>query len=168
MMTGLALERILLDGFLLSLGASIVIIGSLVVNPRIWLKDAPQVVKDKVPPLSADERRQANIAALLAMVLLFGILAYATANVMGAGASLVGVFVHIYLVFAIFNLVDLVLIDYLLIMVLKPSFILVPGVTMDELQQPFSYHFNGFLKGLVIGGVVSALVTAVAGLISLL
>jgi hypothetical protein len=68
-------------------------------------------------------------------------------------------------VFAVFNLVDLLVIDYLLLLVIKPAFLFIPGTAALSQAHGFGFHFKGFLKGLAIGGVLGAVVALLAALL---
>ena len=55
------------------------------------------------------------------------------------------------------NLVDLVVIDWLVLLVMRPRFLSrlsVPGLSYEETVGGYSYHFVAFLKGL---GVITVL-----------
>jgi hypothetical protein len=67
-------------------------------------------------------------------------------------------------VLMIFNLVDLLLIDYLLLTILKPAFM---HITF-EIEHPYTFHFQGFLKGCIILSVLSAIVAALVTGINIL
>jgi hypothetical protein len=44
-----ALTRVLIDGAILSAALSVVVLGSLYYNPRLWLHDYPKEIQAKVP-----------------------------------------------------------------------------------------------------------------------
>jgi hypothetical protein len=166
-MDGLSVAYILRDGLALSSGLLVLIAGALYFNPRIMLRSYPQAVQAQLPPLTASEKRQQMILALL--VWGFALLWLLFSNIQLAARSdqvtVVTYFLHTYLVFAVFNLVDLLVIDYLLLLVIRPAFLFIPGTAALSQAHGFGFHFKGFLKGLAFGSVLGAVVTLLAALI---
>ena len=64
------INRILLDGLILSVTASLFIFISLYVNPRIWLQDYPKEIQAKVPPKSKVEKRLSLIFGIPFLIVL--------------------------------------------------------------------------------------------------
>ena len=60
----LSVERMLLDGALLTLVMSALLLISFLVNPRIWLQDYPEALRKMVPPLTTMEKRQRLVFAV--------------------------------------------------------------------------------------------------------
>ena len=56
-MNMLPLTDILIYGLLMSIVTGVLILGSLYINPRIWLQDYPAEIRAKVPPNTPDEKR---------------------------------------------------------------------------------------------------------------
>jgi hypothetical protein len=71
-------------------------------------------------------------------------------------AAFLPLFLGTYLVFEIVNLFDLLVIDYLVLLVLKPKSLFIPGALALVQEQGYGFHFKGFLKGSVLGVVLSA------------
>lgn len=65
----------------------------------------------------------------------------------------------------IFNLVDLLLLDWLLFCFITPNFLIIPGTEGMQAYKDYGYHFRAFLigtvlsiaAGLVIVGIVSCI-----------
>ena len=65
----------------------------------------------------------------------------------------------------IFNLVDLLVLDWLLFCTITPGFMAIPGTEGDPAYKDYGFHFRAFLvgtllsivAGLVIGGIVMLL-----------
>jgi hypothetical protein len=158
---------ILLEGTALSAALTLIILGSLAWNPRMWHTRAPAAVQAQHPPLTDGEKRQQKLvaAALFGTVAL--VMLWSSARVQaqhGGEAPFVALFVSLLGVLMIFNLVDLLLIDYLLLTILKPSFM---HITF-EIEHPYAFHFRGFLKGCVILSVLSASAAALVAGINML
>jgi hypothetical protein len=154
--------RILRDGGLLSGAASIYLLVMMRFSPRLFLRHFPKEIRDIVPPRSKKERR---------MALLFGVplgLLFIGSTVVSAlvwRASAQGspswweLFAHVFGLFFVFNLVDLVILDWLIVCRFTPRWLVIPGTEHIVMPKEYLYHFKGFLMGTVvsvIGGIVIA------------
>lgn len=163
-MNGLLVSQIVIDGLILSIGLSAIILGGMTLNPRLMAQDYPPEIKTQISPLNAAEKKQQVVMALLFWVFALGLLGYSNAQLVARSGenAFVPLFINTYLVFEIANLFDLVVMDYLIIMILKPRFLFVPGVENLAQYNTFTYHFKGFLKGLMYGAVIGLVVAAVS------
>jgi hypothetical protein len=150
---------VLVDGTVLSIAVSIVILGSLAYNPRLWIGDAPEPVRRLAPPLSAAERRDRWVVAGLFLLTVVAVTAWSASRLIAReGTPSFGtLLIHFLGVFFLFNLVDLVVIDWLVLLGMRPRFLSrlsVPGLSYEETVGGYRYHFVAFLKGL---GVITVL-----------
>lgn len=168
-MQGLSLSQILIDGALLSTALSILIIGSLYYNPRLWLQDYPIEIRARVLPLSAAEKRQRAIVALLFFGVGIGTLVYSMANLRAANGGSVPfltAYLHSFGVLSIFNLFDAVVLDLILLTGFKPKFAVIPGAEgMEYLYHNWGMHAVNFLKGVVFCALFSLPVAALTALL---
>ncbi|MEP7189228.1 MAG: hypothetical protein ABI901_08570, partial [Roseiflexaceae bacterium] len=67
-------------------------------------------------------------------------------------------FINAYTEYVLFGLFDLLVIDYLVLMRMRPRFAALPGTDDVEYANDFMYHFNGFLKGLGFGMIPSLII----------
>jgi hypothetical protein len=79
-----SLLRVLIDGAILSIGLSIVLIGTLYFNPRLFLHDYPKEIQAKVPPLTLCEKRDRWIVFVLFIGVTVGALAYSMTGLRAA------------------------------------------------------------------------------------
>jgi len=139
---------------------------SLFYNPRIWLHDAPQAMQAAVPPLTKRERRART---------LFGIPIFAAflvppiASVLHVEAALSGLsfseaWLHLFIILMTFNLVDLLLIDWGIIVLWNPARFSLAGTEHLRHLNNYAFHFRGFLIGTLLSAIAS---TIVAGLVVL-
>jgi hypothetical protein len=128
-------------------------------NARLWLQDYPKPIRDKVPPLSPAEKRDRGILTVLFLGVLFGgvILAVLQLRTAYPGTLSFGIaYLHIFLMLAVFNLFDALVIDLFIITLLKPSFVILPGAEgMEYLFNDYHKHLTDFLKGIVFCLVAS-------------
>jgi hypothetical protein len=108
--------------------------------------------------LTPSEKRQQIVLGILVWGYALGGLFYFSAQLAARSgqAAFLPLFLSTYLVFEIVNLFDLLVIDYLVLLVLKPKSLFIPGALALVQEQGFGFHFKGFLKGSVLGVVISA------------
>ena len=167
-MEGFSATRVLIDGLILSIGISIVILGSLAYNPRLWLQDYPAEIRQRVAPLTSAEKRTRGFVGFLFLgvavaMLVYSIVQLRAAN--GGSVSLLTAYLHTFGVMMIFNIWDAVVLDLILLAGIKPKFAIIPGTEdMVYLFNNWNWHFVNFLKGIGFCAVISlpfALVAAV-------
>jgi hypothetical protein len=123
------------------------------------LASYPKEVQAQQPPLTSSEKKQQiGLGILLWGYILVGLFFSNIQLARSGQTAFLPLFLNTYLVYEIVNLFDLLVIDYLVLLVLKPPSLFIPG-TIDLVQdQGFVFHFQGFLKGSVVGAVISAAV----------
>lgn len=161
----LQLDLALRDGLLFCLLMGILILASLVVNPRIWLNDYPESVRKVAPPLNAQEKRQRTaftIPFLLAAVLIpiLSTRAYIAAS--GEEVSFINAYAHTFAILFLFNLFDALVIDYLFLTVMRPRFAIIPEAWDNRDTFALSSQVRDFFKGIVLMTIFSAPLAAVA------
>ena len=158
------LNHSLLYGAILSALSTVVILGSLRWNPEIWLNDYPPDVRAKYGPMSEKSRQQRRAVSLAYFLALLALLVISILQVGRAagGFSFPAVFLHTFIMLMVFNLVDLLLIDWLALMVLRPSWAVLPGTKGMAGYSDYTLPLRGFLKGtlgIFIGSLVIAGIT---------
>lgn len=162
------LGKTVLDGLLLSLIASLLLLASLWINPRVFLQDYPKEIQAKVPPKTRSERRLSLLLGIPFLLLLilgpfFSTLALQQQN--SGGSSFIALFVNAFGVVFVFNLVDWLLLDWLIFCTITPQFVVVPGTEGMASYQDYWFHFRGFVLGTLLSAI-SALV--IAGIVFLI
>ncbi|HLV36428.1 MAG TPA: hypothetical protein VKY59_14980 [Spirillospora sp.] len=163
----LSLERIVIDGILISLAIGVLIMGSLIYNPRLWLNDYPEAIRRQVPPLTPAEKRAQRIV-LIPFLLLMLVGPYLSVAGLRAdsGGSLpfVTAYLHVFLLLNIFNLFDAVIIDLAVLTLLKPRFMILPGTAAADYAalHDWGLHLRNYLKGIIFCAVLALPVALVA------
>ena len=165
--TNLEISRAVADGLVLSAVLWVLLVGVLWLNPEIMLNDYPPDIRAKHGPISARSKRQKAWVSVLFLLVVMAIVAW---SVRSLRASINGTipfetaFVHLFVMFMVFNLVDLVLIDWPLV-ALKPKFAVLPGTEGLAGYEDYWFHVRGFFIGtagiLVLSGLIAGLVAAV-------
>lgn len=156
--------RALVDGSLLSLAASALIFASLRANPRIWLNDFPPDIRRAVPPKTDAEKRQSTLWGIPFLAVLLGgpLLSTVLLGRTEPGATFGRLFFHAFTVAFVFNLVDLLLIDWLVLCALTPRSLVIPGTEGMAGYKDYGHHFRGFLVGTVFSVVVGLMAAGLA------
>jgi hypothetical protein len=163
----LNIGKIVLDGAVLSVLASSVLIGALRYNPRLFLQDYPGDIRKSVPPKTNTERRQSLWVGIPFLILLAAVPLVSTYALKRQAAEAVAfhlLFVNAFGVIFFFNLVDLLLLDWVIFCSITPRFVVIPGTEGMAGYKDYGFHLKAFLTGTVLS-VLAALV--IAGIVSL-
>jgi len=151
----------ILSGVLFTLTLAIVWI-----NPEIMLNDYPPDIQAKYGPMSDRSKRQRIPVAIFFVVVLFGIVVQSFMGVrrnIGDDIPFLTAFVHLFVMFTVFNVLDWLILDWLIVVTIRPRFMILPGTEGLAGYADYWFHFRGFLIGSVITFFTSLLV---AGLVA--
>jgi hypothetical protein len=160
--TKLSVRRILIDGTLLSVLLTLIIYGSLYINPLMQIDNYPPDIQAAVgevdvPPIQPLVVYGSFFAVVIGVNLLSnarlrsengGQLSYWTA---AANSALLMFFYAVW---------DLLIIDWLIFVAIRPDFIVIPGTEGFAGYQDYGFHFKVAFLGLtqwisiLIGGLV--------------
>ena len=134
------------------------------VNAEMILNDYPPDIRAKVGPMSEKTRKQANLASLplLATLGLVVILGLSQLRNLTGELTFLNTLIVTTIIFQMWNLIDLVLLDWFLLMTLKPHFMILPGTEGMAGYKDYGFHFRKFLNGIVFTLILSLIVTAIA------
>ena len=154
----------LLFGAILSVVMAVFVFGGLRLNNEMWLDDYPPDVRAAWGPMSARARRLKRWAGLIFMVVMVSLVALQVRQLvqLAGGFNYWGVTLGLWISLMLFNLVDLVVFDWLILMVLRPSFAMLPGTEGLKGYTDFMFPFVGFLKGTVGISLASPILAAIA------
>jgi hypothetical protein len=157
-----AVQHTLLNGIILSLVLGNITLAALMYNVRLFLHDFPKPIQEKVPPLSPGEKRDRMVLTVLFMgVMLAGLILETTQlRLLNAGQagtlSFGSAYLHVFLLLAIFNLYDALVLDLGILTWLKPKCIIPPGAEgMEHLLYDYGKQLRDFLKGMVFCAIAS-------------
>lgn len=149
--------RIAQDGALFSVVASACLLLLLRFNPRIFLGHYPEEIRRVVPPGSKKERRTSLLIGLLIAAAVASALLSRTATL--DSHSFWDHFIYAFGVLFIFNLVDLLILDWLIVCWFKLHWAILPGTEHIVVSNPYLHHFKEFVVG-TVGLVIVGLVIA--------
>ena len=154
--------RTLLEGAILSVIASILLIAILRFNPRLFLQDYPGEIQNQVAPKTEKEKRQSLIVGIPFLIVVIAVPFISTLTLKhqsGEGVSCLHLFLNAFGIVFVFNLVDLLLLDWLMFCTITPKFVVIPGTEGSEAYKDYGYHFRASITGTilsVVGGLVIA------------
>jgi len=162
----LLIQHSLLYGAILSALLSALFLAAARLNPEIMLRGYPPDIKAKYGPPGEKTMQFRKPMAFLLFVILFGTLILSIVRlsaVSGEPLTFTAVFLSTFIVLLTFNLVDLVIIDWLVFVTLQPKFIILPGTEGMAGYKDYGFHFKAFLRGTMLC-LVASLVMAGIGM----
>jgi hypothetical protein len=161
---GLVIRESLAIGMMLSTVLTIMIVASFLINKEMWLQKYPPDVIARWGPISGKARRQHLVFAILFFGMMIGAMVYDVIRlvlVLGTPPSFLVIFASIVIVFALFNLVDAVIIDWLILMVLWPGLVVLPGTEgMSGYKDTRRWTIN-LIKGFALAPIAGLLVAGI-------
>ncbi len=159
-MTMSNVSKILTDGAILALVLSFWLLLTLRLNPRIILHDYPAKIQEKVPPKIRVEKRLTYVFGIAFMLLLMLGTFFSTLSLKEQGnPQFWTLWLNAAGVAFVFNVVDWLILDWLLFCTLTPQFMVIPGSEGMAEYKDYWFHFRGFIHGTLysaLGGLVIA------------
>jgi hypothetical protein len=158
------INKLIADGAILSILASLLIIFILWLNPRIMLQNYPQDVQTKAPPKTPQEKRLTlflGIPFLLLLIAVPFISSLTLKQQMQGQISFWTLLIHAFGVAFIFNLVDWLILDWLMFCAITPKFVIIPGTAGLASYKDYFFHFRSFLIGSVISAAAGLIIATV-------
>jgi hypothetical protein len=159
------LIKILINGAILSFLASLWLILVLRMNPRIFLHDYSPKIQEKVPLKTQVERKNSYIFGVPLMLLLLLGSFFSTLSLKGQGnIPFLALWLNASGVVWVFNIVDWLILDWLIFCTLTPRFVVIPGSEGMKEYKDYRFHFRGFLHGTlysILGGLLIAGITSI-------
>lgn len=165
MMLGPLVIHGLLYGLVLSLGLLVVMGLSLALAPDMWVGDYPPDIRERYGEMSERGKRHRPLIAVLFFGLVIGVLVLALTRIPASPLSFGDWFVVAFVVLMTFNIFDLLILDGLMVLI-QPSFMVLPGTEGMAGYRDFAFHARGALIGTVLSVVGGAVAALVAGLLA--
>jgi hypothetical protein len=113
--------------------------------------------------MSARTKRQRIVVAFVIGGVSLGIVvaSFASMRADGAGAiPFAHAFVHLVVMLSVFNVIDLLLLDWPLVAI-APRFVVLPGTEGSPGYKDYRFHLRGFVIGTILIVPVSGMIAAV-------
>ena len=155
-------------GLVLSAVLNVMILGSLYLNPAIWADDAPPEIKARIGPMSEKTKRQRRLLmvpffASLLVIMLAGLAQLRTLQ--GGDLTFWASLLFLYTMLMVFNLFDLLIIDWLIVETINPPFFRLPQLGELANVRHYGFHLRAFFIGSVGLLGMSVVVAALAALL---
>lgn len=165
----MVMSKALLDGIIISIIICGWISVILKVNPRFEMKSFPLEIVNSVNKQTKSEKKGFLIMALPMLLLVMIFLIFSTFfTYKNLNISYLVLFLHLLIVFMVWNVFDLVIFDWLIFCIINPKFMILPGTNGHPAYKDYKYHFIGFLKGTflsVFGAIIIAGIVFIINLI---
>lgn len=157
--------KILMDGGILSLFACLMILVIMKINPRIFMHDYPKEIQAEADPKTDVEKKLSLVLGIPFLLVLVLVPFLSTLALKNENASFASLFVNAFGVSMVFNIVDWLLLDWLMFCTLTPRFLVIPGTEGMSAYKDYGFHFRGFLKGCVFSVLAGLVIAAIVSLI---
>jgi hypothetical protein len=159
-------KRILIDGTLMNVLLSVVVYGSICVNPLMWVGDYPPDIQAAVGPVTIPPAQQPAMGMLF-LLIVAGVPLWSCARLRRerhGELTFSSAFVHCALIALYFAVWDLLILDWLIFVTIQPAFIVIPGTEGLAGYKDYFFHlrvsFLGWTQwiailaaGLILGGL---------------
>jgi hypothetical protein len=160
------LNSALVCGVVLSVVLTVIMIISASIAPDMWVGDYPPDIKERFGPMSD---RASRIRPYVAAVFFLALLTIPLIGLFSLQSTLrpisfLAALAFSSLVLLVFNVFDLLVLDWLLFCTIQPRPMVLAGTEGMAAYRDYRFHFVGFLKGLgfcAVGGIVIASIWAV-------
>jgi hypothetical protein len=132
-------------------------------NPEIMLKDYPPDIRARHGPMSERTKRQRIPVVVAFMLILLALLAASCLRlpeICGGDVGFLPAFVHLFTLFTVFNVLDLLALDWPMVR-LQPRFVVLPGTEGMDGYRSYWFPFRGFLIGIPITLALSLLLAPI-------
>jgi hypothetical protein len=135
-------------------------------NPRVMLQKYPPEIQVAVTPKTSAEKKQTYwyVLPFLIVMLLYPLIVVKHEYDVHP-LSLTQIFGCTWALMLIFNLYDLLILDWLVFCTLTPKFIIVKGSEGNNGYKNYRFHFTGFLKGIAITFILAILISVVTKIV---
>jgi hypothetical protein len=165
----LILNHGLVSGAIFSAVMTVLVVVSLMINKEIWINDYPKDVQAAYGPISEKGKRQRIVFTVLVMAAFVGIIVVSNVLLVNtlSGTGFWAIFANTVIMFVFFNLVDVVIIDWLILIVLWPSLGMLPGTeNMLASYHDVRMHLTNAVKGFILALLAGLIAAGIAMLVT--
>ena len=143
----------ILHGFAICIPFSILAITTFWLQPRLWLHSLPPDIQRMAGPKTTQETKRTRWLMVAVLLLLPGLsiasLLYAS-QAAATQLTVIGAFVHLYTVWVIVHIWDLLVIDGAHVLLINPESPPIPGTQGAAGYRDFAFHCRAFEKACVM------------------
>lgn len=141
-----------LEGILYATVLGLFITISQVFNNRLWLRDYPASIRKEVPPMTNTEKRMKLMIGIPFLMIMLGYPIMSTIRLkaeLGPDFSYMDAFVRLFILTSMFNLFDLLVLDWLIFSTIRPDFLCLEGTEGMKDYRNYLFHLKAAGKGLL-------------------
>ena len=115
---------------------------------------------------TTEQKKNAKLFGAIGSLVIFGaLITFGLIRFAGSRESYGKVLLYIFIIAMIWNIADLLIMDWLIICRITPKWVVIPGTEGCSGYKDYFFHFKGFLIGCVYTGIMSLLISGVCYLI---
>jgi hypothetical protein len=151
-------------GLLFSACFTVVLLAGGLVARDFAVHSFPPAIRERYGPKSRRGRQVTAVVAALIAVLVIGVVTAGMLQVRAVTGELgfVSAFATAAVIMHTFNIVDLLVLDWLVFVRWQPGVMVLPGTEGMPEYRDLRFHFDGFVKGLGICTVIALIAAATA------
>ncbi|MBQ9157276.1 MAG: hypothetical protein IJ137_10910 [Eubacterium sp.] len=118
--------------------------------PWEMLHDYPEDVRkaSKLSEPDSRQKRNAKIFSGIGSIIIFGaLILFGLTYFRNGKAEFSMIFCFLFIIAMSWNVIDLLVMDWLLVCTLRPAWLIIPGTENCSSYEDFGHHFKGFLIG---------------------
>lgn len=117
---------------------------------------------------SKSQKRNGIIFGIVSFLILFALLtSFIILQYKGEKPDILKIFFHLWIICITWNVVDLLIVDWLFICMLSIKYFVLPRTEDYKGNKNYKFHFVGFLKGLLTMSIIAVIFTLISYLILL-
>ena len=159
-------DQILIHGLLYTAGFVLIILISVLINPRIWMQDFPEDLKKDIPPKSNREMKQTFVTGFLFSLFIIGFPLYSISAYIKSSISIlpfIMLFLHSFSVMMICNILYWLIFDLLIFNFVISRIRTVPGLKKRFKFSGWKRQVFGMIVGILTCALISLFSVFVAG-----
>ncbi len=132
--------------------------------PWQMLHDYPEDIQkaSTLPEPTGEQNRKAKLFGLLGSLVIFGtLITFGLIQFYGGKVSFLKVLGFIFIIAMIWNAIDLLVMDWLIICLITPKWVVLQGTEGCKGYKDYFYHFKGFLIGCVYTAIMSIIIAGI-------
>ncbi|MCR5604223.1 MAG: hypothetical protein K6G27_11060 [Lachnospiraceae bacterium] len=132
--------------------------------PWQMLHDYPEDIQkaSTLPEPTEEQNKKAKLFGLLGSLVIFGtLIVFGLMQFHGDKVGFLKVLLYIFIIAMIWNVVDLFVMDWLIICLITPKWVVLQGTEGCKGYKDYFYHFKGFLIGCVYTAIMSIIIAGI-------
>ncbi len=136
----------------------------------MWVGDYPPDVKEVFGEMSAKAKAYRPLIAALffGSILTIPVLSLGRLHLITQDEGFWSYTLSTFIVLMVFNIFDLIILDWLIFVAIQPKAIILPGTEGLVGYKDYCFHFRGFIIGIAFSGVGALIISAVKRAIDLI